>query len=154
MSRALEQAERQLLAPGGLDQADLERVLTHLMGPAVDAGDLYFQTLRHESWVLEDGLVRSGTHSQEQGVGIRALSGDKTGLAYTDEIVMPSLLQASTLRPALSPAQARKGKFRPGNEGNPRRSISRMIQWSCWTLPERSICCVRSTPTRARWIQG
>jgi len=95
MSDALRQAERQLLEPGGLDHARLEQVLNDLMGPAVDTGDLYFQSTRHESWVMEDGLVRSGTHASEQGVGIRAMSGDKTGFAYTDEILMPSLLQAS-----------------------------------------------------------
>lgn len=95
MNDVIKQAEQQLLAPGGLEQRDLERVLGDLMGPAVDSGDLYFQTLAHESWVLEDGLVRSGTHSAEQGVGIRAVSGEKTGFAYADEIVLPSLLQAS-----------------------------------------------------------
>ena len=108
MSQALEQAEKQLLAPGGLGHADLERVLTHLMGPSVDSGDLYFQTVRHETWVLEDGLVRTGSHAQEQGVGIRALSGEKTGLAYTDEIILPSLLQASTAARAIA---------RDGSEG-------------------------------------
>lgn len=95
MSDALKQAERQLLEPGGLDQQKLEQVLSNLMGPAVDTGDLYFQSTAHESWVLEDGLVRTGTHAVEQGVGIRAISGEKTGFAYADEIVMPSLLQAS-----------------------------------------------------------
>jgi TldD protein len=95
MSNRLELAEQQLLAPGGLDQGKLERVLGDLMGPAIDSGDIYFQSTRHESWILEDGLVRSGTHSVEQGVGIRAISGEKTGFAYADEIVLPSLLQAS-----------------------------------------------------------
>jgi TldD protein len=95
MSNRLELAEQQLLAPGGLDQGKLEQVLGDLMGPAVDSGDIYFQSTRHESWVLEDGLVRTGTHSAEQGVGIRAISGEKTGFAYADEIILPSLLQAS-----------------------------------------------------------
>ena len=95
MSNRLKLAEQQLLAPGGLDQVQLEQVLSDLMGPAVDSGDIYFQSTRHESWVLEDGLVRTGTHSAEQGVGIRAISGEKTGFAYADEIVLPSLLQAS-----------------------------------------------------------
>lgn len=108
MSNALELAEKQLLSPGGLGHTDLERVLAHLMGPAVDGGDLYFQTVRHESWVLEDGLVRTGSHAQEQGVGIRALSGEKTGLAYTDEIILPSLLQASSAARAIA---------RDGSEG-------------------------------------
>ena len=95
MTDLIKLAEQQLLAPGGLDRQHLERVLGELMGPAVDSGDVYFQSVTHESWVLEDGLVRSGTHSTEQGVGIRAISGEKTGFAYADEIVLPSLLQAS-----------------------------------------------------------
>ena len=95
MSDSLKLAEQQLLAPGGLDQGQLERVLGDLMGPAVDSGDIYFQSTRHESWVLEDGLVRTGTHSAEQGVGIRAISGEKTGFAYADEIILPALLRAS-----------------------------------------------------------
>jgi len=70
-------------------------VLSDLLGPAVDSGDLYFQTSSHESWTLEDGLVRNASHSVEKGVGIRAISGDKTGFAYADDIIMPSLLQAS-----------------------------------------------------------
>jgi TldD protein len=95
MMDTLKLAQQQLLEPGGLDQRQLERVLSDLMGPAVDSGDLYFQTLTHESWVLEDGLVRSGSHATEQGVGIRAISGERTGFAYADEIILPSLLQAS-----------------------------------------------------------
>ena len=79
MNDAMKQAGRQLLEPGGLDQDSLHRVLSSLMGPAVDSGDLYFQSTTQESWVLEDGLVRTGTHAVEQGVGIRAVAGDKTG---------------------------------------------------------------------------
>ena len=77
MTDALKLAEQQLLAPGGLGHKDLEKVLHHLMGPSVDAGDLYFQNTCHEAWSLEDGLVRSATHAVEQGVGIRAISGEK-----------------------------------------------------------------------------
>lgn len=95
MSDRVKQAEEQLLAPGGVSQGDLERVLSDLMGPAVDSGDVYFQVASHESWTLEDGLVRSGSFSLEKGVGIRAVSGDKTGFAYADEIILPSLLRAS-----------------------------------------------------------
>ncbi len=95
MTDALTIAEQQLLAPGGLSPNDLHKVLDHLMAPSVDAGDLYFQNTSHEVWSLEDGLVRSGSHALEQGVGIRAISGEKTGFAYADEMIMPSLLQAS-----------------------------------------------------------
>ncbi len=102
MSEALVIAEQQLLSPGGLDQGDLVKVLDHLMGSAVDAGDLYFQHASREAWSLEDGLVRNATHSVEQGVGIRAISGEKTGFAYTDEIVLPSLMQASSAARAIA----------------------------------------------------
>ncbi|MEJ8568459.1 metalloprotease TldD [Elongatibacter sediminis] len=99
---AIDLAEKQLLEPGGLDRNALERVLADLMGPAVESGDLYFQASSHESWSLEDGRVRNASHSVEKGVGIRAISGDRTGFAYADEIVMPSLLQASAAARAIA----------------------------------------------------
>lgn len=102
MSEIIAIAEKQLLQPGGLDQSSLQRVLSDLMGPAVDSGDLYFQSTRHESWTLEDGLVRSGSHAVEKGVGIRAISGDKTGFAYADEIILPALLEASRAARAIA----------------------------------------------------
>ena len=91
----LEIARQRLLAPAGIDESDLNKVFGRLLGHAVDSGDLYFQSTRFESWVLEDGIVKEGTHSIEQGAGVRAVSGDKTGFAYSDEIMMPALLQAS-----------------------------------------------------------
>jgi TldD protein len=118
MSDTIKLAERQLLAPGGLERSDIERVLGALMGPAVDSGDLYFQSLSHESWVLEDGLVRSGTHAAEQGVGIRAISGEKTGFAYADEIVLPSLLQASGAARAIA-RQGQQGQVQAWRRQSP-----------------------------------
>lgn len=117
MSDRLKTAEQQLLAPGGLDHTSLERVLSHLMGPAVDSGDIYFQSTRHESWSLEDGLVRSATHATEQGVGIRAISGEKTGFAYADEIILPSLLQASGAARAIA-REGRQGQVQAWKSQN------------------------------------
>jgi len=91
----LDIARQRLLVPAGLDENDLHTVFGKLLGRAVDGGDLYFQSTRFESWVLEDGIVKEGSHSIEQGAGVRAISGDKTGFAYSDEIAMPALLQAS-----------------------------------------------------------
>ncbi len=112
MPQTLELAESRLLKPGGLDTNDLERVFARLMGPSVDAADLYFQHSRTESWVLEDGIVRDGAHSIEQGVGARAISGEKTGFAYSDEIVLPTLLDAAGAARAIahsgSNAQAKR----------------------------------------------
>ncbi len=95
MNSPIEQAEQRLLVPTGLSQASLDAVLSQLMAPSIDAADLYFQHSRSESWALEDGLVRSGRHAIEQGVGVRAVSGDKTGFAYSDLIDLPSLREAA-----------------------------------------------------------
>ena len=95
MSEMIALAENRLLRPGGLAASDLDRVFARLMSPAVDSADLYFEHSRSESWMLEDGQVKEGSHSIEQGVGIRAQSGEKTGFAYSDDIVMPALLEAA-----------------------------------------------------------
>jgi len=95
-------AEQTLLAPTGLVLDDVERVLAELMGAGVDAGDLYFQHSRRESWTVEDGIVKDGAHSIEQGVGVRAISGEKTGFAYTDEIELPALLESARAARAIS----------------------------------------------------
>ncbi|MDR3385735.1 MAG: metalloprotease TldD [Rudaea sp.] len=99
-------AERQLLQPGGLSSGDLDRVFSQLMGPSIDAADLYFQHSRSESWMLEDGIVKEGNHSIEQGVGVRAMSGEKTGFAYSDEIVLPQLLTAARSARAIAQSGA------------------------------------------------
>ena len=102
-------AEQQLLQPGGLSAGDLDRIFAQLMGPSIDAADLYFQHSRSESWMLEDGIVKEGNHSIEQGVGVRAMSGEKTGFAYSDEIVLPQLVTA---------AQSARAIAQSGNAGN------------------------------------
>ncbi|MGO1891809.1 MAG: metalloprotease TldD [Luteimonas sp.] len=88
-------ARTRLLRPAGLDEGALERAFGALMGPGIDFGDLYFQHSRRESWSMEDGIVKDGAHSIEQGVGVRAISGEKTGFAYSDEIDAAALLAAS-----------------------------------------------------------
>jgi TldD protein len=102
LANPLDIANRALLAPSGLDEGRLTRVLGTLMGHAIDSADLYFQLAREESWSLEDGIVKDGSHSIEQGVGVRALAGEKTGFAYSDEIVMPALEEASRAARAIA----------------------------------------------------
>ena len=104
MTELIIQAEQRLLRPGGLAAGDLDGIFTRLMGPSIDAADLYFQHSRSESWVLEDGIVKDGNHSIEQGVGVRALSGEKAGFAYSDEIVLPALLEAAGSARAIAQA--------------------------------------------------
>ncbi len=91
----LDIARQTMLAPGALDEGALERVLGRLLSRQVDYADLYFQFSRHESWMLEDGIVREGHHGIDEGVGVRAVSGEKTGFAYSDEIALPALTEAA-----------------------------------------------------------
>jgi TldD protein len=105
-STAIELARDSILTPSGLDEQRLARVLDNVMGYSVDYADLYFQLSRDESWSLEDGMVKDGTHSIEQGVGVRALAGEKTGFAYSDEIVLPALTEASQAARAIARAGA------------------------------------------------
>jgi TldD protein len=91
-----------LLAPAGLDEDAVARVLGDVMGHAVDYADAYFQLIREESWALEDGIVKDGAHSIDQGVGVRALSGEKTGFAYSDEVVLPAMLEAARAARAIA----------------------------------------------------
>lgn len=95
MTEPLALARAVLLQPAGLDENSLANVLGDVMGHAVDYADIYFQLIREESWSLEDGIVKDGAHSIDGGVGVRALSGEKTGFAYSDEIVLPALLEAA-----------------------------------------------------------
>ncbi len=111
MDSLISLAEQRLLLPGDLSAAQLERVFCELMGPAIDAADLYFQHSRSESWVLEDGIVKDGHHAIEQGVGVRAIAGEKTGFAYSDDIVLPQLLEAA--RAARAVAHGGHGAGRP-----------------------------------------
>jgi len=115
-STNLDIARQRLLAPAGLDEGDLDKVFGQLLGHAVDSGDLYFQSTRFESWLLEDGIVKEGSHSIEQGAGVRAISGDKTGFAYSDEIVMPALLQASSAARAIA-RHGKEGKLQAWHTG-------------------------------------
>jgi len=102
MSNALALAQRQLLAPGGLDLDQLDRAFAKLLGPGVDFGDLYFQHSRRENWTVEDGIVKDGAHAIEQGVGVRAISGEKTGFAYSDDIRAEALLESAGAARAIS----------------------------------------------------
>jgi TldD protein len=91
-----------MLAPVGLEERHLSRTLGSVLRGGVDYADLYFQVSRQESWTLEDGIIREGSFSLDQGVGVRAVSGDKTGFAYSDELMLPALEQAAVAARAIA----------------------------------------------------
>lgn len=94
MTDILEIARHDLLDPAGLTDNQLHNVIHQLAGSHIDYADLYFQSIYSESWMFEDGIIKSGSFDIDRGVGVRAMSGEKTGFAYADDIVMPALTQA------------------------------------------------------------
>ena len=91
----IESVMADMLAPAGLEERHLSRTLGNILRGGVDYADLYFQVSRQESWTLEDGIIREGSFSLDQGVGVRAVSGEKTGLAYSDELMLQALEHAA-----------------------------------------------------------
>ncbi len=90
------QAKKTLLTPYGLDASDLTRIIGQIMTHDVDYADLYFQYSRSEAWSLEEGIVKSGSFNIDEGVGVRAVSGEKTAFAYSDDISLPALADAAS----------------------------------------------------------
>ena len=91
----IESVMADMLAPAGLEERHLSKTLGSILCGGVDYADLYFQVTRQESWTLEDGIIREGNFNLDQGVGVRAVSGEKTGLAYSDELMLPALEHAA-----------------------------------------------------------
>ena len=95
MNDLVKEVQSQLWDPSGIDVGQMEGLMGRLMSPSVDIGELFFQRQKSQSWSLEDGIVKDGSFSVDQGVGVRAVSGEKTGFAYAEDIVMPALQSAT-----------------------------------------------------------
>ncbi len=119
MTEALELARQRLLAPAELDERALEQVLHGMLGTAIDYADLYLQYSRSESWVLEDGIVRDGNFAIDQGAGVRAVSGEKTGFAYSDELLRPALEKAAGAARQIARSGATPGALAVRGSGPP-----------------------------------
>ncbi|MBU6194272.1 MAG: metalloprotease TldD [Burkholderiales bacterium] len=118
-------ADGLLLQPNGLQEAHLARALATIGEHRIDDADLYFQFTRHEGWSLEEGIVKSGSFSIDQGVGVRAVAGEKTAFAYSDDISEAALLDAArTVRTIAAAGQSRRVKV-GGNK--PVVSSSRLL---------------------------
>jgi TldD protein len=114
MLAALAAAHESLLTPFGLDEAALARTLKLITAHRVDDADLYFQTTRSEGWSLEEGIVKSGSFSIDQGVGVRAVVGEKTAFAYSDTLSEAALADcATTVRTIAAAGQSRRVKVNP-----------------------------------------
>lgn len=118
MNTMLQSVSEHLLAPGNLTLDSLSAVLGEVAGPGIDAADLYFQSQVSETWVLEDGIVKEGSFNLDQGVGVRAQSGEKTGFAYSNAISLDALTQA---------AQAARSISRAGQQGRVQAFVSPQV---------------------------
>jgi TldD protein len=117
-------AQSLLLEPFGLSEASLSNALRTISEHRIDDADLYFQTTRHEGWSLEEGIVKSGSFSIDQGVGVRAVAGEKTAFAYSDDISEAALLDAArTVRSIAAAGQSRRVKV----PGKPTVAHSRVL---------------------------
>ena len=109
----LDTAVSTLLAPGGLDLAALDTGLGHALGPGVDFADLYFQRSWHESWVLEDGEVKDASYNIDGGVGVRAMSGEKTGFAYSNQVSADALRETGRTASGIARSGSRLTQVAP-----------------------------------------
>jgi len=96
MSNLLHLGRHTLLEPSGITDTELEAVIGKILLKGIDYADLYFQSTYSESWSLEEGIIKGGNYQIDRGVGVRALSGEKTGFAYADDILLSALEQAAT----------------------------------------------------------
>lgn len=95
MTSILTTVDQVVLQPAELTLDHINQTLDRLQQHSIDAGDLYFQVSQQESWVMDDGIIREGSFNIDNGVGIRAISGEKTGFAYSDDLSLPALTAAS-----------------------------------------------------------
>ena len=111
-------AEATLLAPNDVDTAQLDSIFGQLAAHQVDDADLYFQYTRSEGWSLEEGQVKSGSFNIDQGVGVRAVVGDKTAFAYSDDIRLPAIREAAaTVRVIAAAGQSATARIASRSEG-------------------------------------
>jgi TldD protein len=116
-------AKSLLLDPFGLDEGHLSRALNAIKAHQVDDADLYFQYTRTEGWSLEEGIVKTGSFSIDQGVGVRAVAGEKTAFAYSDDISEASLMDAATTVRAIAAASQSKRSKVPARKVSASRSL-------------------------------
>lgn len=122
MKTAMDFAHETFFAPTGLGEQQLEQVFGQLLTQDTTLADLFFQSARYEAWGLEEGIIKSGSYSIEQGVGVRSVCGEQTGFAYSGEISLPALLQSAKAARAISRA-GQSGKVNTWRVNVPSRHL-------------------------------
>ncbi|QIA64293.1 metalloprotease TldD [Vibrio astriarenae] len=111
---SIDRIEEALLAPAGLTEQDIADTLSSIATRLIDYADIYFQSSWHESLVLEDSIIKDGSFNIDRGVGVRAITGEKTGFAYSDQIQLDSLKQSAVAARGIA-QQGQNGKVKAFN---------------------------------------
>ena len=120
----LNQVKQSILTPYGMQEKDIDQIMDSMLSVPADYADIYFQSTHFESWSLEAGIIKEGSHSIEQGAGVRVVSGDKTGFAYSDRIELSVLLEAANNVKAI----ARQGQ-------NAQKNLKNVSNWKSYYEP-------------------
>lgn len=141
----------QLLAANKLSHQDLFSVLGTLAERQLDYADLYFQSSYHESWVIEDRIIKDGSYNIDQGVGVRAISGEKTGFAYADQITLNALNQSAQAARSIVREQ---GNGKVHTLGNVPYSLlyPPLIRCKACRVKRKLLCCIALIILRVRKI--
>ena len=134
MSELIQRVEAELSTPKGIESADVQRAIEHMLGRNVDYGEVFIQSARSESFGIEDGIVKDGAFSVDAGIGVRALAGEKTGFAYCEDIRADGLHKA---------AVAAKSVAGAGSRG-PARVFVWSMQTRCTTPKIPSVVCPKN----------
>ena len=135
---SLATAKTLLLDPWGLSENDMARAIGEIFTHKVDYADLYFQYTRSEGWSLEEGIVKTGSFSISQGVGVRAVAGEKTAFAYSDTLSPDALLSSARAVKSIARQGAGKTKVRSGDDPRPGQNLySSVDPLSTMSAPEK-----------------
>ncbi|MBA4696350.1 MAG: metalloprotease TldD [Legionella sp.] len=131
MIQPLRLAQDLLLKPASIDEHALTKLLNSMMTYQIDEAELYFQSTHYESWYLEDSAVKTGNYSIDRGVGIRAVSEDKTGYAYCDDILLPAMHRAAEAARSIAIAGSQVPMAISTSQPHPRRyaAINPIDSW-------------------------
>lgn len=113
----INQVKESILTPHAMQDKDIDLIMDSLLSTSIDYADIYFQLTHFESWIVESGIIKEGVHNIEQGAGVRIVSGEKTGFAYSDRIERAALLEAAKNVKAI----ARQGQ-------NSRRNLANVVK--------------------------
>ncbi|MEB4589368.1 metalloprotease TldD [Candidatus Thiothrix sp. Deng01] len=149
MKQAIDFARETFLEPAGLTEYQLDQVFSQLLSKDTTLADLYFQSARYESWGLEESIIKSGSYSIEQGVGVRSVCGEQTGFAYSGEISLPALLESARAASAISRA-GQNGSVKAWKTVAPSRALYGMEDPLHSLTEADKIAFLREIDTKAR----